>query len=242
MKKLFSYFIASLLFCSLSFPATLMAQTQLVFSSIDNINTFAMIEEVLRQAYQRLQIDISVIPLPAKRALRSANTGLSDGEAARVKSIEKEYPNLIRIDVPIRIDPMHLYVRVGDEFSVNGWDSIPKSCVLGYRRGVKFAEYAVTEYSLRHSINTSEMVLFEQLNKELIDIVLASPIGAAKMIREQHIDNIVQLDPPIHVSYLYHYLHKKHRELVPAITRALQEMESEGKIQEIREQFDNSAK
>jgi polar amino acid transport system substrate-binding protein len=211
-----------------------------VFSSVDNVFKISAEEAILRTAYQRLGIEITIIGMPAKRALRSSNTGLTDGEAARIAAVEQEYPNLIRIAVPIRVDPMHLYVRAGNEFAVNGWDSIPDGYILGYRRGVMFAEYAVARYNLRSSSNNSENVLFEQLNKDRIDVVLASPGGAEKMIKDLQLDNIIQLNPPVYISYLYHFLNKKHADLVPEITKVLQDMEKNGLIQELNEQFTNN--
>jgi hypothetical protein len=36
----------------------------------------------------------------------------------------------------------------------------------------------------------------------------------------------------------YHYLHKKHKDLVPGITSALQEMENEGLIRKMHEEYE----
>jgi polar amino acid transport system substrate-binding protein len=237
LKKLLSLLISSLFIWVVITPVSLYAQSTLIFSTIDTPLNIEVEEAILHRAYQRLGIEVSLLPMPAKRALRSANTGMTDGEAARVTSIEQEYPNLIRVDVPIRVLPMHLYVRAGAEFSVNGWDSIPDDYVIGFRRGIKFAEYAISKHHLKSITNSDEKGLLEQLSKGLIEIVVAHPAVAEKWIEELQLQDIVRLDPPIHVSYLYHYLHKKHAHLVPEISRVLQEMERSGLIQEINNQF-----
>jgi polar amino acid transport system substrate-binding protein len=237
LKKLLSLLISSLFIWVVITPVSLYAQSTLTFSSIDNPLNIEVERAILHRAYQRLGIEVSLLPMPAKRALRSANTGMTDGEAARVTAIEQEYPNLIRVDVPIRVLPMHLYVRAGAEFSVNGWDSIPDDYVIGQRRGIKFAEYAISKHHLKSITNSDEKGLLEQLSKGLIEIVVAHPAVAEKWIEELQLQDIVRLDPPIHVSYLYHYLHRKHAHLVPEISRVLQEMERSGLIQEINNQF-----
>jgi len=52
-----------------------------------------------------------------------------------------------------------------------------------------------------------------------------------------NLNEIVMLTPPVQVDPLYHYLHKKHKALVPQITAVLREMKQEGKFQEIYKQF-----
>ena len=55
--------------------------------------------EIIRQAYATLGITVVYKTYPAERALMMSNRGLSDGELVRVKGIEANYPNLIRIPV-----------------------------------------------------------------------------------------------------------------------------------------------
>jgi polar amino acid transport system substrate-binding protein len=228
--------------CSPVFFAPLCAQQALVISSVDNQLTLPLEQEILQQAYQRLGIEVSIIGLPSKRALRSANAGVTDGEAARIAAIAQEYPNLIKIAVPIRIDPMSLFVRAGDEFAVAGWESIPKDNILGYRRGIKVAENAIAEHGIDSYAGDNMKQLFEQLSRGRLDIVLTGPIGLEAILSDPQFEKIVQLDPPVQISYLYHFLHKKHAALVPEITRVLQEMEIEGKLQKIRQQFMTSTR
>ena len=69
-----------------------------------------------------------------------------------------------------------------------------------------------------------------------MDIVIASDYIGLKNIKELNLKGIKRLEPFIARNNLYHYLHKKHKNLVPRITAVLQEMEKEGVIQQISEQ------
>jgi polar amino acid transport system substrate-binding protein len=238
MKKLFLYFIIAIFLCPVALSKSLCAQQTLIFSSVDNHRTITLGRSILEQAYQQLGIEISVIGMPADRALRSANQGITDGDVSRIAQLEEDYPNLIRIDVPIRIDSMHLFVRAGEEFSVKSWDSIPENYLLGYRRGHKTADHAIVQYDIRSITNDSVIRLFRQLKRGFIDVVFAGPIGLDILATEPEFKTIVPLNPPIHTNYLYHYLHKKHAALVPEITRILQEMEDQGTSQLIRDQYE----
>ena len=55
--------------------------------------------------------------------------------------------------------------------------------------------------------------------------------------KKMNLNQIVMLIPPVQVDPLYHYLHKKHKALVPQITAILKKMRQEGKFQEIYKQF-----
>jgi polar amino acid transport system substrate-binding protein len=237
MKWIRLYVFAIFILFLLSSPRPVCAQ-ELVFSSPEIHEIEGRVTEIITRAYRQLGIDVALLALPAKRSSRSANTGKTDGEAARDAENEQELPNLIRVDVPIRTAPMHLYVRAGEEFSVDGWESIPDGYVLGYRRGVSFVEAAITQYDLTAMANGSEDKLFKQLVSRRLDVVVDNSADADRIIAAQQLKNIVRLDPPVRINVLYHYLHKKHAQLVPEITRVLQAMVDRGELEEIHQRFD----
>jgi hypothetical protein len=46
---------------------------------------------------------------------------------------------------------------------------------------------------------------------------------------------MVRLEPPIHITIMYHYVHKRNEYLVPALTATLKEMHANGQLQVINE-------
>lgn len=236
MKNYCVHCLSLLLFLGLS--GSVSAQDTLVFSAIENTPPATTVGEVLRQAYQKLGIQVTLQEYPGLRGLAYSNEGTTDGEAFRVAGIEKEYPNLIQVEVPVRFDHMHLFVKQGKEFVIEGWGSIPKEYIIGYLRGLKFAEYAIVEHGLQAEAVSSVEQLFLKLDAGRNDVILTGVEDGARWIQQLELHDIVRLDPPIQTNKLYHYLHVKHADLVPKITAVLKEMEANGEIQQIRAQIE----
>lgn len=70
---------------------------QLHFSSIEGLVEQEISRLILPQIYARLSIDITITPLPAKRAQFEADSGISDGEIMRIHSYGEEIKNVIRV-------------------------------------------------------------------------------------------------------------------------------------------------
>ncbi|WP_136806254.1 substrate-binding periplasmic protein [Desulfosediminicola flagellatus] len=229
-----------LLLLSVCIPSPLFAQQSLVLSAIENTPPLEMVSEVLRRAYQKIDITVEIIKMPGKRALRSSSAGLTDGEAFRYADIEVENQDLIRVDVVIRVDRMHLYTKRGEEFRVDGWKSIPKDYVIGYQRGLRFAEKHIKQYGLfAEAVNSTEQV-FLQLSLGRIDVGIHGADGGLQIIQKHDLKNIVRLDPPIYEAHLYHYLHRKHALLVPKITTVLADMKAQGEFERIQASIDSA--
>ncbi len=55
---------------------------------------------VLTQVYKNIGINITISPLPGKRAQYVANAGIKDGEIMRIWTYGDENPNTIRVPSP----------------------------------------------------------------------------------------------------------------------------------------------
>lgn len=234
MRKKTSLFV--LVFYSL----TALYSQDLVFSAIENSPPVKNVTVILKQAYQKLGINISIKEYPGLRGLSYANSGETDGEAFRIFDIDKEYINLIRIPVSIRQDTMHLFVKKGKEFVLKDWSSIPKSYTIEYQRGLRFPKYASKEYQIKVIENNNVQSMFLKLDSGRCDAVVAGGLEGLKYIQYLGLKNIVMLEPPIYTTFLYHYLNKKHIKLVPQITEILKEMENSGEIERIRKELDST--
>lgn len=217
------YLVGFLLFILL-IPTSLSAQTSLTFSIIENSPPGSDVEKILEKAYAHLGFSIKFEYLPGMRSLISSGTGRSDGEAFRIKGIDKEYPDLVRIDVPILIEPIHFYVAPGKEFPVYGWQSFPDDYVLGYRRGVQFVEKAIAQHKIRSAANNNEAYILKQLDAGYITAAIGRLDRFEALASKYPSVHIVRLDPAVEIVTLYHYLHKRHLDLVPEITRVLSDI------------------
>ena len=188
---------------------------------------------IIEQAYQRLGIDLVITYLPAERALIEANEGIADGELQRIAGLSQKYPNLIQ--VPVRIWVMKGMVFTKNlQFEVNGWQSL-KSYRIGSLQGIKFVENN-TEGMQRWFLRDYKQ-LFLMLADDRLDIVILGYLSGLKGMQASKVKGIRILSPPVSTFNLYHYLHRKHDQLVPQITEVLENMEQQGEIRAIWKEF-----
>jgi polar amino acid transport system substrate-binding protein len=214
------------------------AQDTLVLAAVEGGHgIISVISEVLSQAYQQLGIQITINPYPGLRGLHYSNYGIIDGEAFRIAGIDKKFSNLIRVEVSLMTNRHYLFVKSGNEFVVEGWDSIPKNYLIGFQRGIKVIELATKEYQIQTESVSTATQLLQKLNIGRNDAIILPAPAAAQNIQQLELKDIIKLEPPINSHNLYHYLHTKHAALVPKITAVLKAMEANGDIQKIHEQI-----
>ena len=185
---------------------------------------------VLTKAYQRIGVKINFIELPAERSLLKSNEGSLDGEVNRIIGMEEMYPNLIMIPIPIN-SFVGVAFSKSHHFSVNGWESLqPYSIAI--RIGSKFAEYGTRGMNVT-TFATYDKV-FELIAQERYDICISSVVTGLFFIKKNGLKGIKILEPPLTNFKLYHYLHKKNKNWVPAISSSLQQMQQEGEISKER--------
>lgn len=210
----------------------------LTFSSIQGSLNSEISFAVLKEAYQQLGIQIQNKPLPGERALKSSNSGQSDGEMFRIQHIEKKYPQLIPVSVPINQLEGVAFAKRPLQLE-NGWQSLSQYN-FGIRKGIKFCERNTV--GMKKVVVNSNEQLIKLLHAGRIDIAVLAMSNGLKTIQALGFDGIIALKPNLETYPLYHYLHQKHRELIPALENALREMESNGRISEIRQGFLNNIK
>ena len=91
MKRVFAFILALIIT-----TPSIYAQTQLTLSSHDTAMNW-LCSEILKEAYLQLGIKISIEKYPSKRSLKMSNSGQVDGEMCRVRGIEKNYPNVVKV-------------------------------------------------------------------------------------------------------------------------------------------------
>lgn len=222
--------ILSILYLFLSNSAGWAADT-LVFSK-PGPNAYAadISQIVLAEAYARLGIEISTQIFPAERSLTMSNSGKVDGEVNRIFGIEQNYSNLVRIPVAINWIEGIAYTN-SENISITGWESL-RPYSIGIRIGTKFAEIGTKGMNVKAITSTDQM--FMMLEKFRVDVVISTRIDGMLTSHKFKLKNISPLDPPLARFKLFHYLHTKHQKMVPRITKILKEMESKGRIREIR--------
>jgi polar amino acid transport system substrate-binding protein len=180
---------------------------------------------VLQEAYRRIGITVEPRYLPNARALLAAERGETDGDVMRIAEIAESYPTLVRVPEPVITLDLVAFTA-GLSFRVDGWESLrPFSiCVL---RGLKVAELA-TEGMGRMMANGIDQALTMLQHGRCEVAVLIDQTWLD--IDRLHAGPMRALNPPVAMLPLFHYVHRRHADLVPAIAAALRQLHADGTV------------
>ena len=187
-------------------------------------------EHILREAYQRLGRAVTVHRLPGERTLMYANEGRMDGELYRKLGLDREYPNLVIVPVPLQTYELVIFTR-GTSFPVNGWESL-RPYTLGFVRGNKIVQENTRDMKTEPVPTLSHA--FEKLNMGRTDLVLGHRASGLAVVKSLQLDGITILEPPLASFPVYHYVNKKHAALVPELTRVLRQMQADRSMERIQ--------
>lgn len=216
------------------------SKDRLVFSAPVNSGLPPIVcSEVLRLALSRIGIDMSLNFKSLERSILSASRGETDGETARVKGLNAKYPDLFQTGVSCYAHDVNLYTLAGNEFKVDGWQSIPPSKVIGYRKGTHYIEQAATQHDISiYPLETNEQI-FKLISVGKIDMMIATEqlIGPRVMLNESA--ELVILQPALERHGFYSYIHKQHLAILPQINQQLTQMKASGEIDSIQQKVAN---
>lgn len=205
---------------------------KIVLSRLANIPDQLVGGEILKVVYAKLDIAVEFLDVEAKRALALSSAGDVDGEIQRVAAVAQQYPTLLQLKPAINyIEPTAF--TTGLKFAVNGWSSIAQYEV-GIVRGVGSSE-AGTSGMPKVQRATSLEELVRMLDRERFDLLVTDLFSGKVEIRRQQLDaRITPLLPPLERIYIYHYLHERHRTLVPQVEAVLRAMAESGELEALR--------
>ncbi|WP_342115626.1 substrate-binding periplasmic protein [Pseudoduganella sp. OTU4001] len=176
--------------------------------------------QILREAYSRLGRKLVVHQLPGERSLVYANEGKMDGELYRKLGLDRDYPNLVIVPVPLLTFELVIFTR-GTSFVVNGWDSL-RPYTMGFVRGNKIAQENTRGMKVEQ-VSTMQQA-FEKLMMGRTDLVLGHRASGMAVVRSQQLEGVTVLEPPLASFPVYHYVNKKHAALVPELARVLKQV------------------
>ncbi len=197
---------------------------------VGNDPATAVAEQIVREAYRRLGIAMTLHQLPGERTLLQANDGKMDGELYRKLGMEREYPNLVIIPVPLQTYEIVIFSR-GTSFVVTGWESL-RPYTLGFVRGIKIVQE--NTHGMKVEAVATLPQAFEKLMMGRTDLVLCNRLSGMAVVRAMNVEGISVLEPALASFPVYHYLNRKHQALVPELTRVLKQMQADRTIERIQ--------
>lgn len=217
--------------CLVCLPAFARQSMALQISTlIEKDPATSIAEKVMEAAYRKLGMNFNLHYLPGERSLRSSNNGEMDAELYRKLGMERDYPNLIIVPVPLLTYEIVIFTY-GTNFVVAGWESL-RPYSIGFVKGIKIIEQNTIGMKLVPAPTVRQA--FQKMLLGRSDIVVANRISGLAALSELKQGDITVLSPPLATFPVFHYLNKKHEALVPALTTVLQKMQKDKAIENIQ--------
>lgn len=194
---------------------------------IDNIPSSNAAQQLLEAAYRRLNIHMTTLHVPSRRALLMADNGDLDGDLFRIDSVADAYPNLLRVPFPLLRGQLHAVVRDP------GIAQLPESSAenplkVAILRGVIIAEQTADTLRMEpvHAEDYDQIRTLLELNR--VDLAFVATIEGITPLKNYAWANLHALPTPIVTFTLHHYLNKRHERLAGVLADALAQLEQEG--------------
>ena len=201
------------------------------FVSIDKLIEQEIGRVVLPQIYDKLDLSITITPLPGKRAQFEVTSGSRDGEIMRIYSYGEENNTVIRVPTAYYYLETMAFVRKGSGVVINS-----KEDLLNYKvvkvRGVKHTNNITKGHESVVDLNNTRQIM-QFLAAGRANVALTNTVDGLMTIEELGLDEIEPVGVPLERSELYHYIHQKHEELVPKIDHVIKQMIISGELERI---------
>jgi hypothetical protein len=198
------------------------------FASIELLIEQEVGRIVLTQIYKNIGINITVSPLPGKRAQCSANSGIKDGEIMRIWTYGEENLNTIRVPTPYYYLETMPFVLKNSDILIEQQQDLAKYRLTKIR-GVKHTNNITKGLSDIYEMSSTEE-MFKLLLSEKIDVALTNTLDGNLALKRFGLSNIIPMNKPLTRLTLYHYIHKSNKELVPLIDEEIQRMKNNGEL------------
>jgi polar amino acid transport system substrate-binding protein len=188
------------------------------------------LDKVVAEAFRRLGRRAEIVVYEsAERAMLNADSGVDDGAAMRVRGIEKEYPNLIRVDEKV-VDNEFVAYAASARFSTDSYaDLRPYS--IAYIVGWKVFERNLGPDFAVTVVQDADQ-LFNLLAAGRVDVALYERWQGAAYLHDKGIKAEL-LSPPLARVEMFMYLHRKHAHLAAPVADALRAMKADGAYERI---------
>ncbi len=188
----------------------------------------ASLDRILYAMLSEMGYSININSQEMASAVEIVNNGEADILEVQLDGINRDYPNLVKVEVPIGRISFNVYARKGQHKQIKAWEDFSgKSIGILYEKphiqaklpsGVGSVMYETNLVRLQTALSDSE-----------IDYVVTPVFSGATIWVPENVELIRTLD----ASDAYIYVNKKHSYLVPEMEKILRQMNEEGLTERI---------
>jgi polar amino acid transport system substrate-binding protein len=221
--------------CYLLCSVKIYAAPQLIVSTAEESPIQEVSIQVLQEAYAEIGYKLHILRTANARSLMMANEGRTDGEVSRIRDMDDEFTNLVRVPVAVNKLDIRAFTK-NPAIKISGWEDL-----RGYNlicvNGAKLVERNLAARNIDCYYVTQFSQAVHMLHAGRADIAIMPEVNGMHAIKQKGLTGIVMSDNSLHTAGLYHYLHKKHMTLIPKIESALKRMRERGRIKAIRADY-----
>lgn len=182
------------------------------------------VRELFNKVYAPLGIKPEIEFYPSLRGLKLANEGQLDAESGRAADIGKYYTNLIKVSYPIMEYKSVYFCLASEACEIS--DTTRFAVTSGFEAGKKYCK----ENKLNCLIDQSHGVIAKALESGTIDVLVASFNTGKKALCTFKNKPVFYKNAEIFNVTGYHYIHKKHRALEPALAASIESLTKRSEI------------
>lgn len=194
-------------------------------------------DRLVTEVFARLGHTVKIYDTPARRGIRSLETGLDDGTLPRNRAIQSRVSNIVIVDEPAVVREHVVFTRDRD-LQTTDWDELRRRRV-GFVQGWQVIEQQLADIEGAVRAWNGEQ-LFRMLNRGRVDVVIFNRLGGLSLIREQGLRDIRIVEPPLQTSPSFIFLHERHAELAVRAADTLRQMKQDGTYSRLISEYLNA--
>lgn len=233
VHNLYRYFwLKSWLIITSILSAPLQAKT-IELASVEGLATTKITEDILQHAYATIDVKVIFDRLPLNRSLILSDSGKLDGESTRTAQIVQTHPNLIK--VPTSIYSVNTFLFLNPKYKGPTELSKFKDKRIGIVRGAAQAKDITHGLNVYEATTDKQLILMLQTNR--LDAAIFGVHDIRQLDAFPNMHKVVVVQQPLRIKPLYHFIHKKHAQLVPRINEALVKLKQDGYFDQVADQY-----
>jgi polar amino acid transport system substrate-binding protein len=187
----------------------------------------------VRTLFTKIYAPLGIKPVvefyPSLRGLKLVNEGKIDAEAGRTAEIGKQYSNLIKVSYPIMQHQNGYFCVSAKACEISNTTRF--AVVSGFETGKNYCK----ENRLNCLTDQSHGVIARALVSGAIDVLMASLNTATKALCTLKNKPVFYKKSKVLDITSYHFIHKKHSLLEPALAASIQNLAKRGEISRLLE-------
>lgn len=219
-------------------PLASPAQTQTVTLAVPDHEALSETGlSIVTEMYRRIGYQVQEARFPARRSLREADTGDSDGEVMRAADLEKRFPDLIRIPEPLIEQDIVAFTAGNPALLPGGWGDLGGHSVCARQGNLLVEDNLGALSGVRVTFAEDTAQVFRMLKAGRCDYAVL-PRAAWIDAQQAGITGLAEATPALAHFSTYHLVNRRRAMLVPSLAAVVRQLRGEGFLARTQAELD----